>query len=98
MLTTKDVEKASELIELRKSIAVTKWTHVIKKVDAFMRQGLVDHTAEPFDDKLAFAVEEYRARRLDKIDTELRELGVDLTAAADESPDDNTVRIKSGRS
>jgi hypothetical protein len=80
MLTTQDIERASELIRQRKKIEHAEWTHV----GTHHKMGQIYH--EPFDDKLAFAVEEYRGRRLDAIDAELRELGVDPTSATKEEP------------
>jgi hypothetical protein len=81
MMTIESVKKAERLIRERARIAATKWE--VLKGECPVNHGVYqarEEIALPIDEQLAWALEEFRKRKLDSIDAELRELGVDPTA------------------
>ena len=70
-MSIEGVKRAGVLIEERSRIVAANWHHVTEK-------GLFKDQA-PTDEELQRAIEEFRKRKLDAIDAQLRELGVDPT-------------------
>jgi ribosome assembly protein YihI (activator of Der GTPase) len=67
------VRKAEELIKERDRFASTEWNAIaIMDDDLYI---LIDR--EPADEQLQKAIEEFRQRKIDAIDAQLRKLGVD---------------------
>jgi hypothetical protein len=78
MLSIEDVKKAERLIQERDLIAIAKWP--ILKGETMRQQRHFSSSEEfslPVDEPLAMAIEEFRKRKLDAIDAQLRELGVE---------------------
>jgi hypothetical protein len=73
-LTISAVKKAESLIRERDRIVDEKWNAVGSKAGVY-NSGIA--RLEPVDEQLARAIEEFRRRKLDAIDAELIDLGVD---------------------
>jgi len=92
-----NLEKAHALIGARKSIAAARWNSIAYDPGRDPRNTFSPDRnprhLEAVDDQLAWAIEEYRKRRLDEIDRQLRELGVDPTtvAAEPEKPEEDSL-------
>jgi len=76
MMSIEAVKQADRLIQERGRIAVAKWDHVVE-IPANGLASFLD--CVPADEQLRSAIEEFRKRKLDAIDSQLRELGVDPT-------------------
>jgi 3-methyladenine DNA glycosylase Tag len=83
MMTIESVQKAQRLIRERNRIAAAKWNAITDDPNLRERSGsfggMAMRATEPADEQLALAIEEFRARKLDAINAQLRELGVDPT-------------------
>jgi hypothetical protein len=71
MMSIEGVKRAEVLIEERGRIVAANWYHVTAKGPC--------RDQAPADEELQRASEEYRKRKLDAIDAQLRELGVNAT-------------------
>ena len=76
MMTIESVQKAQRLIEERNRITAAKWNAIIDDPKLRDRSQWIDRMAmgptEPADEELARAIEEFRARKLDVINAQLR--------------------------
>jgi hypothetical protein len=78
MLSIEAVKKAEKLIQERDLIAIAKWPAL--RGETMRRHSHFSSSEEfslPVDEPLAMAIEEFRKRKLDAIDAQLRELGVE---------------------
>jgi len=84
------VKKAERLIQERSSIVAAKWNAVCivnssgDVVTTLQRGPFRGADTMKADEELAWAIEEFRRRKLDAIDAKLCELGVDPTAEDEE--------------
>lgn len=77
-MSIETVKKAEKLIEERGQIVAATWTHVAGLgSESGISTGWNYTAGTPADEQLRQAIEEFRKRKLDAIDAELRELGVD---------------------
>jgi hypothetical protein len=76
MLTAEQVDQAKNLLAQRAWVARAKWDAVTSRPSS-VHYGTQSLTPEPVDEQLAWAIEEFRRRRLDAIDAELKALGVE---------------------
>jgi hypothetical protein len=85
MMTIEQARKATELADERKQIARAKWNCIAHDPGLEPKSGAswggsvryeLQHK-EPIDEQLAWAIEEFRKRKLDAIDAQLRALGVE---------------------
>jgi len=75
MLSIETVKKAERLIQERGRIVAATWDHVAENPGfALPHGGLLNLT--PADEQLQSAIKEFRKRKLDVIDADLRDLGV----------------------
>jgi hypothetical protein len=82
MMSIENVKKAEQLIRERSHIAAAKWNRVAApQTNNFGNQVGLIHS-EAADEQLQWAIEEFRKRKLDAIDAQLRELGFDPTTEA----------------
>ena len=73
-----DVKKAEQLIKQRGQIVAATWTHVAGLgSNSGITNGWNYKVGTPADEQLLRDIEEFRTRKLDSIDAQLRELGVD---------------------
>jgi hypothetical protein len=79
-LTISAVKKAESLIRERDRIAGENWNAVGHK--ACVDYGGISRL-EAVDEQLQWAIEEFRKRKLDAIDSELVDLGVNPSESAD---------------
>ena len=70
------VKKAQELIREPDRIASVQWSAVAE--DPHKGQNRWYGNPEAADEQLQWAIEEFRKRKIDAIDAQLRDLGVDL--------------------
>jgi hypothetical protein len=84
MMSPESIAKASALLAKRERIAIAKWENLHGNTER--HHGNYRSSEEislPVDEELAWAIEEFRKRKLDAIDAQLRELGVDPSAQDD---------------
>jgi hypothetical protein len=79
-VSIENVKKAERLIQERARIAASKWNAVVD--DTNLRERQTYSSCEATDEQLQWVIEEFRKRKLDAIDAQLRELGVDPAAEA----------------
>jgi hypothetical protein len=82
MISVENAQKAVELVSERQRIAAVKWNALIDS-----RPGYREDKLDAADDELQWAIEQYRKRRLDAIDAELRALGVDPSTVTAPKPE-----------
>lgn len=85
MISIETVKKADALISERRRIASAKWNAIVDdpnlrpKTTQWVPGRLQVGQSETADEELQWAIEEFRKRKLEAIDAQLRELGIDPT-------------------